>query len=332
MTIFNVGVTPSSLIISKDGKKGYVTNANNYEIPGSDSVTVLDLETRLPILTIFDPSFVEPYRSGLTRDGKKLYVANSGSDSLTVIDTKSNAIINVIKGFDGPSGLALTKRRAYINNYGASGGLGSGNGKSISVLDLETEQIITTIIVPLAPSAITLSKDKKYLYVISYVDGQPGTGVLTVIKTRNYQIVTSIKGFSGPFGITIVKDYAYVTNFGSNDFAPYGTTVSVVDLNKYQIIKIISVGIQPSGICSNGKYVFISNYNALYAKSGFQNLTYGEGTINIIDTKTNNVIAPTIPIGETPSYLATYGNKVYATNYVQNTVRTISFNRLISLN
>lgn len=344
--IFNVGVTPSSVSISPNGKFAYVTNANNYEIANGDSVTVLDLKTNLPITTITDLSFNEPYRSAISPDGTKVYVANSGSPSqtqgptdgtVTIIDTKTNSVTGVITGFDGPSGIVLNKKGtiAYVNNYGAPGGVKSGNGTTISVVDLKTNKIINTITVGLAPAALALSDDNEYLYVINYVDGMPGTGSLTIVKTSDNTVLNTITGLSGPFGIVLSKSkhhwnsnrYAYVTNFGSNDFAPYGTTVSVIDLKKGKIIDNIATGIQPSGIARSpcGKYIYVSNYNALYAKANFQNLTYGQSTISIISTKDNKLVTPTVSIGETASYLTTSPNgTIYATNYVMNVVRAIT--------
>lgn len=347
--IFNVGVSPSSITITPNGHYAYVTNANNYAIEGSDSVTVLDLKTGLPLTTIFDKSFNEPYRSAISPDGRYVYVANSGSPStaqtptdgaITIIDTTTNKVIRIIIGFDGPSGIVINNKGtvAYVNNYGAPGGLHSGNGKTISVVDLQNNIIINTITVDLAPAALALSDDNRYLYVANYVDGMPGTGTLTIIDTNNNNIVGTVPGLSGPFGIVLSKPtnkcdnyrnrYAYVTNFGSNNFAPYGTSVSVIDLKRKTIIKTINTGIQPAAIAitPNGRYVFVSNYNALYAGPNFQNLTYGESTLSIIRTWDNELVSPTIKIGETASYLAfSPHGSLYATNYVMNVVRALTF-------
>jgi DNA-binding beta-propeller fold protein YncE len=186
------------------------------------------------------------------------YLCNSGSPStnllpgtISIIDIKTNTVIGVIEGFDGPGSIVISKHSiAYVNNYGASGGVHSGNGKTVSVVDLNQRKIIDTIIVDQAPRALALSPCHKYLYVIAYVDDKPRTGKLNVISTKTNKIITTITGFFGPFGISVTKDsnFAFVTNFGSNDFAPYGTTVSVMDLNKYSIIKNIQVGIQPSRV------------------------------------------------------------------------------------
>jgi YVTN family beta-propeller protein len=327
--ILNVGINPANLAITPNGKYAYVANSNNYSIPGSDSVTVLDLQKGVPKMTIHDSSFVEPYRIAIDNSGDYAYVCNSGSPTsaeltgtVSIIDIHTNTVIGVITGFDGPGAIALSKNRAYVTNYGIN-----GNGKSVSVVNLDTRQIIDTIIVDQAPAALTLCPCHNYLYVINYVDGNEGNGTLNVISTKTNSVIKTIKGFFGPFGIALTKDgkYAYVTNFGSNNFAPYGTTVSVVDLKDYRIVKNIEVGIQPSGIAISSKFVYVSNYNTLYAKANFQNLTPGEGTINIICLKNNKVIAPTISVGQSPSTLtlAPNGKKLYVCKYIQNTIGVI---------
>ena len=329
-----MGINPSNLSVTPNGKYAYVTNSNNYGITGSDSVTVLNLRKGVPKLTIHDCSFVEPYRIAIDSHGKHGYVCNSGSPktseslgTVSIIDIETNKVSGVIEGFDGPGGIALSEKLAYVTNYGGPGGLGSGNGTTISVVDLKTNQIINTIIVDLAPSALILSSCHNFLYVTCYVDGNVGTGTLNIICTKTNKIITKIPGFSGPFGIALTTcgGRAYVTNFGSNNFAPYGTTVSVVNLKKQQIIKNIEVGIQPAGIAVSPNFAYVSNYNALYAGPGFQNLTPGEGTISIICLKNNKVVCPNISVGQSPSSVILSPNckKLYVCKYVQNTVAEI---------
>ena len=332
---YNVGVNPAHLAITPNGKFAYVANANNYSIPGSDTVTVLNLKKHVPLLTISDPSFVEPYRIAIDDWGKYAYVCNSGSPAevilqgtVSIIDISLNRVVGVITGFDGPGAIVLSDKFAYVTNYGAPGGLKSGNGRTVSVVDLARRQIIATIPVDQAPASLALSPKNDYLYVICYVDGKPGTGTLQKIDTRTNQVVKTVSGFFGPFGIAVTDDgaYAYITNFGSNDFAPYGTTVSVVDLYSMMIIKVVETGIQPSGIALLENFAYVSNYNTLYAKPNFQNLTPGEGTVVRINLSTDEVVGPAIPVGQSPSTitLSPDGKKLYVCKYVQNTVVGIS--------
>ncbi len=328
-----VGVNPDGLAITPDSRFAYVVNNNNYNISNQDSVTVIDLKKNIVKETIYSSTFNEPFRIAITPDGKKAYIANSDGTTLSIIDTKMNKVIGTIDGFDGPSGIVITTNGqfAYVNNYGGSQGVGSGNGRTVSVVDLNKNLIVDTIIVDLAPAALAISPQGKYVYVINYVNGNPDTGTMSIIEIKTNTVIDTVPGFFGPFGIAITPNgkYAYVTNFGSNNFTPIGSTVSVVKLFHHpKIVATIDVGIQPSGIAisPNGHHAYVSNYNTLYAGPGFTNLTPGEGTMNIIDISKNKVIPPIIALGQSPNTvtLSPNGKFAYVTNYISNTVDVIN--------
>ncbi len=328
----NTGITPAGIAITADGHTAYVANNNNYGITGQDCVSVLNLKHNTVKTTIFDASFNQPYTVTISPDGDTAYVTNSNSTTITIINIGANEVIGVVGGFDGPSGMAITPdgSTAYINNYGGPEGLGSGNGTTVRVLDLHTNTFVgTPITVGLAPAALAITPDGKHVYVVNYVDGNPNTGTISVIETTHNTVVTTIPGFSGPFGIAITPNgkYAYVANFGSNNFAPFGTTVSIVKLKTNSIKATINVGIQPAGVAitPDGHLAYVTNYNTLYAGANFTDLTPGEGTVNIIDTKKRKVIPPTIAVGQSPANIAMSQNGKYAyvTNYASNTVSVI---------
>lgn len=337
-----VGVTPAGLAVTPDNNFVYVANNNNYGISGVtsfgltgvDSVTVINANTNLPVTTIYDPSFSQPYTVTINASGTKAYVSNSDGTTITVINVATNTVVGVINGFDGPSGFAITpdQTRAYVNNYGGPEGVMSGNGTTVRVVDLATNAIVgAPIMVGTAPAGLAVTPDGAHVYVINYVDGNPDTGTISIIRTSDNTVVGTIPGLFGPFDIAITPDglFAYVTNFGSNNFEPYGTTVSVVDLTSNAITGTINVGIQPSGVAisPDGRFVYVTNYNTLYASpTGFQNLTPGQGTVNIIDTTTNTVIPPIIAVDQSPANVAVSrdGQFAYVSNYISNTVNAIA--------
>lgn len=347
----NVGVTPTGMVIAP-GNKLYVANGNNYGIPGSDSVTVIDLNffippfpplpppPFMPIETISDSTFNQLYTLTLSEDGTKLYATNSDASTISIIDTGTNSVIGIIGGFNGPSGMVIKGTKAYVNNYGASTAVPSGFGNTVSVVDLVTTTIIKEIslsissiqLLPTAPAAITISPDGNYVYTANYVTGEPGTGTVSKIDTGTDTLVGTynVPDLFGAFSITIHSDgtKAYCTNFGSNNFAPYGTTVCVLDLATYETT-LIEVGIQPAGfaITTDGRYGFVSNYNTLYSSGApaFTGLTPGQGTVNIIDLDLNSVLPVTINVGSSPRAIVMSADGMYAavSSYTANMVSII---------
>ena len=232
-----MGNSPAGIAVAPNSRFAYVANNNNAGIAGGDTVSVLNLKHNSIEKTISDSSFNEPYTITINAAGTKAYVTNSNGTTVSIIDTNTNAVVGIIGGFDGPSGVVITPdgNHAYVNNYGGPSGVGSGNGTTVNVVDLNTNTIIgPPIIVGLAPAAMAITPDGAYVYVINYVDGNLGTGTISIIKTSDNTVrLNAITGFSGPFAIAITADgkHAYVTNFGSNNFLPVGTTVSVVDIH-----------------------------------------------------------------------------------------------------
>jgi YVTN family beta-propeller protein len=329
-----VGDTPAGIAVTPNSLFAYVANNNNDGIPGGDTVSVINLTFNTVEKTISDSSFNEPYTVTINSTGTTAYVTNSNSTTVTIIDLNTNTVTGTIGGFDGPSGFAITPdgNYAYVNNYGGPQGVGSGNGTTVRLVDLRTNTIIgPPITVGFAPAALAIAPDGAYVYVVNYVDGNLGTGTISIIKTSDNSVqLNAIGGFSGPFAIAITPNgkRAYITNFGSNNFSPVGTTVSCVDLSHNTIVATIALGIQPSGIAitPDGSFAYVSNYSTIYNGMGFTDLTASQGAINIIDLKTNSVIAPIIGVGLSPDAIAISpnGQFAYVTNYTSHTVSVIA--------
>jgi YVTN family beta-propeller protein len=243
-------------------------------------------------------------------------------------------VVGIIDGFNGPAGFVITPdgTHAYVNNYGVPPNVGTGN--TVSVVDLTTNppSIELTITVELAPAAMAITPDGKYVYVVNYIDGNPNDGTVGIIDTSDNSYLSDVvSGLFGPFQIAITPDgkYAYVTNFGSNNFTPVGTTVSVIDLSSNTISDTITLGIQPAAIAitPDGSSAYVSNYSTLYNGPGYMNLISGQGTIDIVQLPTNAVISSIIGgLGFSPSAISISpnGQFAYVANYSSNTVSVIA--------
>jgi len=101
---------PNGVAFLPDGKKAYAANT----VSGTVSVIKTDIDdgkingSRIKIKKHIKVG-TEPYGLALTPNGRKLYVSNARSNSVSVIDTKTDKVIKTIKqvGFE-PRGLAIT--------------------------------------------------------------------------------------------------------------------------------------------------------------------------------------------------------------------------------
>jgi YVTN family beta-propeller protein len=141
----NVGNNPYGVAVTPDGKNVYVAN-RGYSTSDS-SVSVIDTTINKVTATVKfgstpDGVALRPNEVAITPDGKKVYVAGSGSDYgcfVPVIDTSTNKVItNIDDGVVSNIGIAITPdgKKVYVLNWGHTGA-----GYGASVIDTATNKV-----------------------------------------------------------------------------------------------------------------------------------------------------------------------------------------------
>ena len=104
-----VRLHPSGMVLSPDGSKLYVANAN------SDIISVIDTKSDVVIKEL-DPKPMTglpfgsaPNALAISADGNKLYVANGGNNLLAVIDLQTDKVIGLIPAGWYPGAVILDK-------------------------------------------------------------------------------------------------------------------------------------------------------------------------------------------------------------------------------
>lgn len=255
------------------------------------------------------------------------YVANFGSDTLSVLDTVAAKVTDTIQlpgTRQGPQGVTVSPdgRRVYVVN---------GRANSVSVIDVQTKTVIATVPVGAQPQDLALTPDGARLYITNY-----GSNSVSVMDAQTNAIVTTIPVGQGPDGVAVSPKNdahrAYVahyldgsafaidtaTNTTIGDavrlsfrptkvaFAPDGgrvyianflaDIVSVIDPATNQVLNSIFTSEDPDGlvITPNGKRLYI----ALLGDNGRGH------HVQVTSTVTNSNIAGFIEVGEGPFALA----------------------------
>lgn len=261
---------------------------------------------------------------GYSPDHHTLAVVSIGSNSVTFIDTTTNAVKHVTYVGRSPHEAFFTPdgREVWITVRGEN---------YISVLDAKTFNEKTRITTPAGPGMQIFSPDGKYGYICSSFN--PETDVVSV---KDHKIVAKVKQDSPfcpniaatpdgkqvwftlkdtgktevfnarpPFNLLKTVDTGPITNHVNFAHTEKGTFayVSIGGLNQikvfrtddYSQVATIPVGNLPHGVWPSGDgtriYVGLENADALAA----------------IDTATNTVIA-NIPIGQAPQAIAYVSN------------------------
>ena len=304
----------------------------------SNTVSVIDpVENKLlGVIKLGDPTpaNVSPlYRGqllvhgmGFSPDHRTLAVVSIGSNSVSFIDTATNAVKHVTYVGRSPHEAFFTPdgREVWVSVRGEN---------YLSVLDGKTYREKTRITVPNGPGMIIFAPDGKYGYVCSSFS--PET---VVIATASHRIVGHVKQESPfcpdiaatpdgaqvwltlkdigktmvfnarpPFNVLKVLDTGPITNHvnivrNSNGQFAYVTVgglnvVKVFRTDSLELVAEIPTGDLPHGLWPSGDgkriYVGIENGDAVAA----------------IDTLENKVIA-TVPIGQAPQGVAYVPNAV----------------------
>ena len=104
--------------------------------------------------------------------GPYAYIANSGDNNVSVIDTATNKVTAMIPVGNYPMGVAVTLdgKKVYVTNL---------IGDTISVIDATKNKVTATIPVGNAPRGVAVSPDGKRVYVTHPDVGNP------IVTTRS---------------------------------------------------------------------------------------------------------------------------------------------------
>ena len=129
-----VGGFPEGVAVSPDGSKVYVANFYYCGTGGTPGcVSVIDTASNTVIATII-PVGVRNYLEGVavSPDGSKVYVANSGANSVSVIATASNTVTATIPVGNEPMAFGIFIQPAP--QFAGTPGKPNCHGQSVSAL------------------------------------------------------------------------------------------------------------------------------------------------------------------------------------------------------
>jgi YVTN family beta-propeller protein len=223
------------------------------------------------------------------------YVANSGSNSVTPIDTQTNAAGTTIAVGSNPIAVAITPdgATAYVANPGSN---------NVTPIDTATNTAGTAIAVGSNPLGIAITPDGATAYAVNQ-----SSNSVTPIDTATNTAGTAIAVGSSPFGIAITPDgaTAYVANQVSNSVTPIDTATNTAGTP-------IAVGSTPRGVAitPDGATAYVANLSS--------------NSVTPIDTATNTAGTP-IAVGTQPFAVAITpdGATAYAVNNFSHNVTPI---------
>ena len=268
----------------------YITNGK------SNSVTVIDL-TSNPVagFTVARTIAVGREPTGVAANTKKneIYVVNTGSDNVSVIDAERNAVVATIGVHATPYFISVSEdgRRGYVANSASN---------NVSVIDLEKRVVLGNIRVGVSPGLARVSADGSTVVV-----SDRGDGTVSLIDAAGLKVRATIPVCEQPGDIAILPDSskAFVACTGAGQVASF-------DLKSGKLLALLDVGKTPVNLAlkPDGGELMVCNFDS--------------DSISIIETSTDEVGESHL-IGTHPVRgLVTADSRLYVSDSGSNTVTT----------
>ncbi|HLJ28557.1 MAG TPA: YncE family protein [Candidatus Angelobacter sp.] len=309
----------------------------------------MSLRTKLPI-RLFTLSLLAAVFGFTSLQAQTVaYVANSSSNSVSVINTATNTVTTTIPVGSSPVGVVFSpdSTRAYVAN--------SGDG-TVSVINTGNNTVMTTIAVtsgpnPSSPFKLAITPDGKSLYVtdlgnaavtvINTADNTVSatipinnlgsdvvilpkatsayvadiTGFVSVINIANNTVVPPLLNLSVPGPATI---FLSVTPDSGHIYAGSGggSTVEVIDTTTNAVTTL------PTSVPGAGDVLVTQGGDTVYVAD----IAGTNNKVSVIDAANNSVQPDLITVGSGPQFMAATpdGSFVYVTNFNDNTVSIIA--------
>jgi len=146
------------------------------------------------------------------------YIANMGSNTISVIDTATNKVTTTIPVGTGPYGVAVSSdgKKVYVAN---------NDSNTVSVIDTATNKVTATVSVRSGPCGIAVSPNGTKVYVANHLDN-----TTSVIDTTTNAVIATVPIGSYPYGVAVTPDGTKVY-FASSVYSENSTNsiVSVID-------------------------------------------------------------------------------------------------------
>ena len=314
----------------------YVTNEE------SNNVTAIDRDLDEVVATIMVGKNPRGIATSLSKEHIRVYVANAGSDSISVINPLTNDVENEIPLRFGtqPEAIAVSegsygKEFIFVANYGFN---------TVSIFDASTYQQIEEINVGNGPFAIVadppvdiiqqsksltfeevnLWKDYRKRYLNVYVANKNSKNIsilrMDIMRNKIQEVITIEVGWT-PIAISI--DYnrgkLYVANYGSDELSVIDI-LEIIKGNKKPVKSITNVGVSIRGVVPDNEFdrIYLLQNSEVVIIRPFSEISNLAKTIYAL-------ILGKIKVGNSPNSLIIEpeGRKLYVVNKDSDSVSVI---------
>lgn len=255
-----IGKRPRGLKLTADGSRLFVAVSGLPKCPPSvpdeecaklkrdlkaDGIAVVDTATHQVVKVLHAGS--DPEQFALSRDGRKLFVANEDSATLSVVDVMRGTVVQRVPVGREPEGVAVTPDGRWVLVTNES-------DNSVSIIDTGTLKIVKSVQVGKRPRDIAFTPDGRTAYVSGEFDASVYR--MTVPQGEPVERVVELRKEARPMGIVLDSrsNRLYVTT-------GRGGSVAVIDSTSNKLLSEVQVGTRPWGLAlsQDGRWLYTAN-------------------------------------------------------------------------
>ncbi len=182
---------------------GYIVVNNSQKV---EVVNIADFRSTATVTTSNGITLKSP-RYFLVIDSTKAYISDWVDNNIKVINLSSLGFTKTITTGGGPEQMAMVNGSVYVAN---NGGLNTNSDSTVTVIDPTTDQVVTSIKVGYAPTAIKVDANNMLWVMCSnYYDyttnGYAGPGHLVKINPSTNTVVATYAVVGNPERLAINK-------------------------------------------------------------------------------------------------------------------------------
>ncbi|MCA1683554.1 MAG: hypothetical protein LC708_00240, partial [Actinobacteria bacterium] len=251
-----------------------------------------------------------PVALDITPDGTRVYVANEGSDAVSVIDTATNAVVATVP-MSQPHDVRVTPdgREVWVAR---------SNAANVSIIDTATNTVVGTVMMDMPNFGVAFSPDGSRAYVTGGFDAL----VVWNVATRDF--IGGARVEHSPRAVEVLPN-------GAKVYVAVVDSVRVVDAATHTVVASIPMGQVPTSLAAHpdgtrvyvgtGSYVamidtatdtvvdtaVLDNPRAVAVSPAGDHLyaSTSSDRVTVLDPRTLDVVGPSVFVGLGPRAIVT---------------------------
>jgi YVTN family beta-propeller protein len=280
----------------------FLPDSNRAYVATDRSITVVEAGAQKAEAVLLGGG---PLALARSSGGNRLYVLNGVAAALSVVDTATSTVTDVIPVGDsaGDFVLAPDEAFAYVADY---------RNAAVLVIDLARREVVASV--PTldypeggSPRALSVSPDGRTLYVLTDYDSAGLTLIDTETKKVSRRIDLGYREFAAGLAVSPGGAFVLVTVFGSSEAE---SQVLVIDAERESLVAEVALDARP------GAVVFLPSGERAYVATA--------GAVVVVDRRSATVVASVPVSGASDLAVTDGGEAVLAAHPASQSIKKIA--------